>query len=55
VICYASKDIFFTLESDLKQQVMAALSENGVELAVPVRKYVSPDLPMAQIQAPNKP
>jgi small conductance mechanosensitive channel len=46
VICYAPKDIFFTLESDLKQRVITALQENDIELAVPVRKYVPTDIPL---------
>ena len=54
VICYAPKDTFFTLASDLKRQVMTALQENGIELAVPTRKNVNVDFMTAQLQPDNE-
>jgi small conductance mechanosensitive channel len=42
VTCYANTDDFLTLASQVRQQVMAALKDNGVELAVPVRKNLYP-------------
>lgn len=48
--CYAPSDTWFKLASDLKQQVMTALQQNDIELAVPVRKNVYLDFPAAQIQ-----
>jgi len=50
VICYAPPDTFIELGSDLKQQVIQVLQENGVELAVPTRKYVNADVLAAQAQ-----
>jgi small conductance mechanosensitive channel len=43
VTCYAPNDTWLDLSSELKQQVVNALQENGIELAVPVRKYVNLD------------
>jgi small conductance mechanosensitive channel len=43
VICYAPNDTWIDLSSDLKQQVVNALQENDIELAVPARKYVNLD------------
>lgn len=43
VTCYAPNDTWLDLSSELKQQVVNALQENGIELAVPARKYVNPD------------
>jgi small conductance mechanosensitive channel len=43
VICYAPNDTWLDLSSDLKQQVVNDLQENGIELAVPARKYVNLD------------
>jgi small-conductance mechanosensitive channel len=54
VICYAPKDTFFTLASDLKRQVMTALQENGIELAVPTRKNVNVGFMAAQMQPDNE-
>ena len=34
--CYSNTDTFVALASDVRQQVMTTLQENGVELAVPV-------------------
>jgi small conductance mechanosensitive channel len=50
VICYAPPDTFINLGSDLKQQVIKVLQEDGVELAVPTRKYVNADVLVAQAQ-----
>jgi small conductance mechanosensitive channel len=44
VICYAPTATFMALSSGLKQQVMDALHEAGVEPAVPVRKTVALEL-----------
>lgn len=44
VYCYAPSDIFLELASDLRQHVMTALQEGGIELAVPVRKNINLDL-----------
>lgn len=53
VTCYAPKDTFFTLTSDLQQQVLNALQENNVDLAVPVHKNVYPNLETALMQNEN--
>jgi small conductance mechanosensitive channel len=42
VTCYAKTDDFLTQASQVRQQVMAALKDNSVELAVPVRKNLYP-------------
>ena len=52
VICYAPGGTWLKLSSDLKQLVMTALQQAGVELAVPVRKNVNLGLAMAQ--TPNQ-
>jgi len=43
LICYAPNDTWIDLSSELKQRVVNALQENGIELAVPARKYVNLD------------
>ncbi len=53
IVCHAPVDTFFTLTSDLKQQVLAALQQNHIELAVPVRKNLYPDFPTEFLQAAN--
>lgn len=53
VACYAPKDTFVTLTSDLQQQVLNALQVNHVDLAVPVRKHVYPDTPTGLKQNEN--
>lgn len=40
VTCYAPNDTWLELASDLKQQVVNTLQQNGIELAVPVQKSV---------------
>lgn len=51
VSCYAPKDTFFELESDLKQQVLAALQEVQVELAVPVTRNLYPEPRAVRMEA----
>jgi len=48
VSCYAPNETWLDLSSELKQQVVNALQENGIELAVPTRKYVNLDLSATQ-------
>jgi small conductance mechanosensitive channel len=50
VTCYAKADDFVTLASQVRQQVMAALKDNGVELAVPVRKNLFPAMQFSEAQ-----
>lgn len=50
VTCYANTDNFVMLASSVRQQVVTTLKENGVELAVPVRKNLYPTLPLPQAQ-----
>jgi len=50
VTCYAKTDDFVVLASDVQQQVMTALKENDVELAVPVRKNLYPTWQFPQAQ-----
>lgn len=54
IMCYAPTDTFFTIASDLKRQVTAALQQSGVELAVPTRKYVNVGSPVAQDQVESR-
>lgn len=53
VICYAPTDTFLQLSSDLKQQVMFGLQDKNIELAVPTRKFVTPEGQTAQEPATN--
>jgi small-conductance mechanosensitive channel len=48
VTCYAPKETFFELESELKRRVLAALKEVGIELALPVTKHLYPESAAAQ-------
>jgi small conductance mechanosensitive channel len=54
VACYAPKDTFLTLASDLRRRVVDALQQAGIELAVPVRKNVNLDLVGAGMAAPDE-
>jgi small conductance mechanosensitive channel len=51
IFCYAPSDTWIALASDLKQQVVTALQQANVELAVPVRKNVNLGLSAAQTHA----
>lgn len=42
VYCYAPPDSWLEVASDLRQKLVAALQEGGIELAVPTRKYLGP-------------
>jgi small conductance mechanosensitive channel len=44
LVCYASSDEFYTTESDLRQRIVEEFQRRGLELAVPVRKNLHPDL-----------
>lgn len=48
VTCYAPKDTWLQLSSQLKQRVMTAVQQSGIELAVPTRKNVNLDLLAAE-------
>jgi small conductance mechanosensitive channel len=50
VTAYTSSDALLAVTSELQQQVLAALHANQIELAVPVRKNVYPDLPAVMLQ-----
>jgi small conductance mechanosensitive channel len=54
VSCYAPKETFFELESDLKQQVLAALHEGQIELAVPVTRNLYPEPRAVRMEARQK-
>ncbi len=57
VTAYTSSDALLAVASQLQQQVLAALHANQIELAVPVRKNVYPDLPavLLQTEDPEQP
>jgi small conductance mechanosensitive channel len=42
VYCYAPPDSWLEVASDLRQKLVTALQEGGIELAVPTRKYLNP-------------
>jgi len=54
VSCYAPSDTWLELSSDLQQQVINALQESRIELAVPMRKHVNLDLSTGRTQTASE-
>jgi len=54
VLCYAPTDTWLTLGSDLQKKAMTALQDNGIEMAVPMRKHINLDLLSDQAQTAGK-
>jgi len=55
LICYAPSDGWLQVRSDLRQRIVEEFQRQGLDLAVPVRKNLYPDLAAMGIIAPTTP